>query len=128
MSDIRKYINLMEASYGRAIPRDLFNEANLLKCYGQIYIELERGHYPNVTFTHNGGAFAITQDPSDGSLYIANVRLNVRGNIYNPRRPLNSRQSWPLYIWGPNEEEIEVFTNVGLFTEEMKMFLLDDQS
>jgi hypothetical protein len=124
MSDIRKYMDLMEAaSYRREIPRDLFNEANLLKCYGQIYIQLEHGNYPNVELVHNGGAFAITQDQSDGSLCIANVRLIVQGRAYNPRRPLNSRQSWPLYLWGPDDVEIEVFTDTGVFTEEMMVFL-----
>ena len=28
-------------SYPRVIPRDLFNEASLLKCYGQVYLKLE---------------------------------------------------------------------------------------
>lgn len=126
MTDIRKHIDLVEsAAYRREIPRDLFNEANLLKCYGKIYIELERGNYPGVEMVHNGGPFAVTQDQSDGSLYIANVYLNVRGDAINPRRPLNSREPWPLYFWGPNDEEVEVFTNTGSFTEEMRAFLLN---
>ncbi len=33
-------------TYKRVIPRDLFNEANLLKCYGALWIALDnaRGH------------------------------------------------------------------------------------
>ncbi len=27
--------------YARVIPRDLFNEANLLKCFGNLYLRLE---------------------------------------------------------------------------------------
>jgi len=51
-------------SYTRVIPRDLFNEANLLKCYGQIYIEVERMSLPDprayVEIEHDGGAFYIS--------------------------------------------------------------------
>ena len=109
-------------SYVRVIPRDLFNEANLLKCYGQLYLQLEFHNIPEVELDHNHCAFRVTQDPSDGAIYIANVLLRRRGAICSLFRPLNSRESWPLYVHH-GEEEIAVFNQDGTFTAEMLAFL-----
>lgn len=84
-------------TYPRIIPRDLFNEANLLKCYGQLaLLELE-GLLPQLKIEHDGEPFQIEMDPSDGSLYIDNIKLIFNGVPLPVSRPLNSRNSWPLY-------------------------------
>ena len=114
-------------SYTRVIPRDLFNESNLLKCYGQIYIALETAGVPEAELieedTEEG--FHITQDDS-GGLTITNVRLVVRGKVQRLSRPLNSRRAYPLYL-ETDEDEIEVFSDSGQFTPEMLAFLKGDQ-
>ena len=43
--------------YNRVIPRDLFNEANLLKCMGQLYLCLEAANLKYVYLEHDGDAF-----------------------------------------------------------------------
>lgn len=112
-------------SYLRVIPRDLFNEANLLKCYGRIYIELEKGCYPGVELIHDDEdeLFQVVQDSADGSLFLMNVWLCWHGRRCKLRRPLNSREEWPLYLTTDEDEVLEVFDEHGHFSEAMELFL-----
>lgn len=104
-------------SYFRVIPRDLFNEANLLKCYGQIYICAEHEEPGKVTIESDGHPFEIDQSPADGSLTILNITVRVNGRAVDLSRPLNSRDPWPLYAT-LDDVTVEVFTNAGEFTDE----------
>lgn len=113
-------------TYQRVIPRDLFNEANLLKCYGQLWLELEnRPDFPGVSLTKSYAhdRFLVEQDDNDGSTTIINVRLCVRGQIVDLRRPLNSREPFPLYAYPDDATEIPVFDDSGNLTDEMTRFL-----
>lgn len=107
-------------SYSRVIPRDLFNEANLLKCYGQIFINLETSGLSHVELVHDDNTFDVEQDESDGSLFIANVVLKVHGKPQKLRRPMNSREPWPLILVDLEDEvDIPVFNDDGSFTEDL---------
>jgi len=111
-------------NYERVIPRDLFNEASLLKCVGRLWIETEK--YRSVTFFHDGKAFDIRQDQGDGSIYIDNVRVFIDDISYSAFRPLNSREPWPLTLvqdTGTGWRQIEVFTDEGKLTEELERLL-----
>lgn len=111
-------------TYVRIIPRDFFNEANLLKCYGQIYLNLEKMGLEDCLFHTDDGPFDVIQDKADGSTYLLNVHLIVRGRSVPLRRPLNSRDPYPLYAYiGEEDEPIEVFNDDGSFTEDMVHFL-----
>ena len=104
-------------SYTRVIPRDLFNEANLLKCYGQLALLLHDYPVPGVQLVHDGGSFEPLQQDHDGSLTLwPSVRLEVRGSHVMLHRPLNDRDSWPLYATDHRDEEEAVFTDDGQFT------------
>ena len=117
-------------SYIRVIPRDLFNEGNLLKCYGQIYINLERmradAELVEDGSLENGQPFRIVQD-LDGNLTVLNVYLRVRGARMPLRRPLNARSPYPLYMLYQNadgdEDELAVFEDDGKFSADMLEFL-----
>lgn len=111
--------------YVRVIPRDLFNEANLLKCYGQLYLNLEtwNGGRVELVALEDGEPFDIRQDQNSGALSIVNVQLIVRGEACALERPLNSRQPWPLWLTTEDDEAIPVFNNDGSFSDEMKAFL-----
>jgi hypothetical protein len=111
-----------EHSYIREIPRDLFNEANILKCYGQLYLQIERMNPPDVELVHDGAPFMVAQDSSSGFLTIANVQLVVRGKPIFLSRPLNSRNSWSLYAV-VEDEDVEVFDGSGNLTPEMRAIL-----
>jgi len=104
----------------RVLPRDAFNDANLLKCIGALWIALEGK--PGVEWEYEGEAFDIQQDESDGSTFVANVTLYIYDEPVNLTRPLNSRDPYPLYAIG-HDEELRVFTDTGQLTEGFKKWL-----
>ena len=111
-------------SYIRVIPRDLFNEANLLKCYGQLYINLERlGLEDCLVHDEDDAPFAVYQSQDDGSTTIANVTLVVNGAEVYLRRPLNSRAAYPLRAQIDDDTDIAVFTDAGEFSADMLVLL-----
>lgn len=102
-------------AYSRVIPRDLFNEADLLKCLGALWIATER--LPAVDIEHDGGAFLIEQDEADGSLRCANVTLRLFEYEVRLFRPLNSRQPFPLYAMD-GDDAVRVFTDGGALSQD----------
>lgn len=110
-------------AYRRVVPRDLFNEASLLKCYGQLYIALETSQTPEAVLVGDGKPFDVQEDFGSGGTFLSNVKLLVRGTPCKLLRPLNSREKWPLYLIGDDEDETTVFNDDGSFTEEMLQFL-----
>jgi hypothetical protein len=110
-------------TYHREIPRDLFNEGSLLKCYGQIFIALETAQVLDVELEHDGMPFDVVHDAGDNSLSLANVKLMVRGKSVELFRPSNSRYAWPLYVREEDGEELEMFNEDGSFSKEMLDFL-----
>lgn len=108
-------------SYFRVIPRDLFNEASLLKCYGRLYILLDRINSSGATMSHDDMPFDVIQPDEDGSITVQNVKLFVNRRHFELWRPLNSREPWPLYAedaHDPDCDPVEVFTDGGEFTGE----------
>jgi hypothetical protein len=108
--------------YTREIPRDLSNEANLLKCCGRIYINLETAGLSDVAMEHDGAAFDVQQESGSGDIFVANIKLTIKGKEYRLYRRLNSRESWPLYLIDENNEELDVFADDGSFSPEMTAF------
>lgn len=110
--------------YRRVIPRDLFNEANLLKCYGQLWIHLNehvQGSLAALDYTEgaDGDAFDVRQNDMSGGLDIANIALTIDGIRWDLFRPLNSRYPWPLYCTDLNgETEVAVFDEDGNLSAE----------
>jgi hypothetical protein len=111
-------------SYRRVMPRDLFNEASLLKCYGQLALLLHERPIDGVDLQHDGGAFEPVQSTADGSLTLwPSVKLMARGGHLQLHRPLNSREPWPLYATDAEDSEWSVFTDDGQFTDGFRMLL-----
>src|SRR5690348_1131275 len=119
-----------DMTYTRVIPRDLFNEANLLKCLGRLWILLDetRGHVAKLGEEEQmpGVGFDIWQDDASGQIYCSNVPFTVRGQRFDLMRPLNSRNQWPLYMIDPmgEHEEISVFTEDGWLTSDFSKFIM----
>lgn len=93
----------------RVIPRDLFNDGNLLTNYGHMYIALENINlHHKLIHTDEEEQFNIAQD-IDGNTYLSNVKLLDKNNepitIY---RSLNSREKYSLWF-EHNEEYDNVF-------------------
>lgn len=115
------------SNYRRVLPRDLFNEANLLKCLGRLWIVLDdrRGHTARIV-EEDVPAFDIVQNEATGGIYVRNLTFAVGGREFDLERPLNSRQPWPLYVSAaddPDFEEIAVFDDGGQLTPEMRAFI-----
>ncbi len=119
-------------TYYRVIPRDLFNEAKLLKCLGRLVIlasnqanpledsALSSGEPPSdfmLVEHHDGEAFQIEQNQGTGNLYCANVEIlrlcSERGlEVWKPFdvfNPINSRADWPLLFLDSDGEHCHVF-------------------
>ena len=97
--------------YRRVIPRDLFNEAKLLKSLGKLYIEAER--HPFIKIEHDGRPFKIMQNSSDGSIYVENVRISTNTPVHC-YTTLNARGDWPLYAEQSfGDETVSVFDDDG---------------
>ena len=111
-------------SYQRVIPRDLFNEADLLKCLGKLYLMTE--YHTTVRILHSGHAFNIVQNSSDGSIYCGNICVIIGSRTYDHFRPLNSREPWPLWLRlraDPDAEDFRAFDDQGNLSDEMKELL-----
>lgn len=108
-------------SYYRVIPRDLFNEAKLLKCLGMLSLKiLDRvsvaKHLKEETWGLDSG-FQINQNPLDGAIFVANHDLFCgESNIYLCS-PLNSKKVNPLE-WHFGDCADSVFDDAGDFSEE----------
>lgn len=110
-------------SYLRVIPRDLFNEANFLKCLGRIALLIEDGMAPDGLVLHHSSperGFEIAMDSGSGDLMMSNmVLVSKSGRKAWLHRLLNSRDEWPVYIVDYNgDDEIEVFNQDATFTAE----------
>lgn len=106
-------------TYERVIPRDLFNEGDLLKCLGRLTIALEDNREHNAATHHpdSGESFTILQDASDGSISCPGVQLLVEGAAVPLYRPLNARERWSLWArFG--YEDVRVFDLDGNLSPE----------
>jgi hypothetical protein len=107
----------LSEEYRRVIPRDLFNDGNLLKCYGQLFLNLEKMNMDDA-LSYDGEAFDIGQTES-GDTYIANIMLELGDDIIELHRPINARGAYPLFAINDDGDEIEVFNNNGSFSDDM---------
>lgn len=113
-------------SYRRVLPRDLFNEADLLKCLGRLVILVEGLSHAGFDEEDVDGPFVIKQNPFDGSLEVTNLTFRISGEHFFLHRPLNSREPWPLFLNSasdPDFEEIRVFDPSGRLSTEMRSLL-----
>jgi hypothetical protein len=109
--------------YERVIPRDLFNEAKLLKCMGRLALLILDGHAPvPMFFKETGGSFIIRQLASDGALVVVNYPLTIKGKKHFLASSYNSKNNYPLYLRTPDFQVFAVFDNEGNFHPEFIEF------
>jgi hypothetical protein len=112
--------------YQRVIPRDLFNEAKLLKCLGQLSLLIHDGKAGALVMDHDKPerGFVIDQDPSCGAIYCTNLRVSLKGRRIRVKSSLNSRDAYPLvFEYDENKTEGEVFNNDGTLATEFTDWL-----
>ena len=106
----------------RILPRDAFNDANLLKCVGKLSLLVADTQAGILTLTYDGEPFIIEQCEGDGSTFVGNIQFYVGDVPLHVSRPMNAREAWPLYA-ELYDIEYSVFDNDGNLTPEFKELL-----
>lgn len=104
-------------SYTRICPRDLFNEAKLLKCIGQISLLILDNQAPdNLKMKTDYDSFTVIQDTSYGSIYLEEILITISGHSHIFYCRMNAKDSYPLEVVANETEDfIEVFNDDGTF-------------
>jgi hypothetical protein len=100
-------------SYHRVLPRDAFNEANLLKCVGRLTLLIEDRLAEGWEYSFDGDSFDIQMDGSDGSISVANIQFKFNGEPVKVFRPMNARDSWPMFVSTETGDEFQLFNQDG---------------
>lgn len=116
-------------SYRRVVPRDLFNEANLLKCLGKISVSiLDNKFYPvKLKEYHDDEMFEgfYIEQTESGDIVCTNYRVyDPEGDEITFFSGLNSRRPWPLMFYNKFDESIDYALNEdGSISQEFMTFL-----
>lgn len=107
--------------YNRVLPRDLFNEAKLLKCLGQLCLLIHEGKC-SLKVIHDikyWEGFNIQQDPSDGGLFVTNLKFYTKRGDWEigAAAVLNSQRPYSL-VFTSNGAEHPMFTDDGQLSPE----------
>lgn len=110
-------------SYSRVLPRDLFNEAKLLKCLGRLALIIHDGTDGHISVPNTfkvisaGDPFEIEQKDSDGGLFCRTVLFMVGTVSLHLYSSYNSIGNYPL-ICETSNEVLNVFEDDGCLTSE----------
>lgn len=111
----------MNTEYIRVIPRDLFNEAKLLKCIGRLCLLIHDRLTPvEMSFDDGIEKFEIGL-MDDGHLAVANLPIFIMGWPYRFKTQYNSKSNYPLLV-EYNYCEHRVFDEAGEWDQEFLDF------
>lgn len=116
-------VGTKKMSYQRVIPRDLFNEAKLLKCLGALALHIHDYRPAGVTLNHfaEDEGFRIEQNPDSGALYCSNLELTAHGTVIGLSTPYNCKDAYPLNFADDSaEEDGRVFNEDGSLSNEFR--------
>jgi hypothetical protein len=117
-------------SYQLVIPRDLFNHAKVLKCYGQLGLAILDGVLKGVS-TPEGlsieqedseAGFNIEQNRDSGALYVSNLEVYYQGSLLDLEVPYNSKEVYPL-MYVEEDDSGYVFLEDGSFSSSFLEYL-----
>lgn len=109
--------------YTRVIPRDLFNEAKLLKCYGQLALHIHNGDCPPGLLIEHTNTWRVDQHPDCGGLYFSfGMIVSAGGMRLDLRTTYNSKLAYPLLCTDTKDGVFYVFTDDGVFTSEFSEY------
>jgi hypothetical protein len=104
--------------YNRVLPRDLFNEAKLLKCLGQLALKIHDCKAQNTEIMHTPDeGFEIGQRDHDGGLTVTNMEIIIHRRRVDFFTSYNCRDNYPLYV-EYEDEEARVFDENGHFSDD----------
>ena len=107
--------------YNRVLPRDLFNEAKLLKCLGQLCLLIHEGKCSLKVFhdTKYWEGFTVLQDPGDGDIFVANLVIYTKsGKLISVDTGLNAKEPYPMTFSFGAVAEQPLFTDDGQLSPE----------
>lgn len=112
----------MDTQYCRVIPRDLFNEAKLLKCIGRPCLLIHDGmNLGCMSFEHDGESFEIWLMEKESYLIVDNIQFMCGDTLVAFVTEYNSKSEYPLYAYHDYCEYL-VFDSAGNYTEDFKDF------
>lgn len=119
---IPEYYNF--SRYKRVVPRDLFNEAKLLKCLGKISVSILDNKLHGLKEVHENSSegFEILQN-EDGDIMCNNYYILKDNKLIYLFTKLNSRLNWPLCTMNDDGDVIYCFEDDGSFTQEFLDYL-----
>lgn len=112
-------------TYHRVAPRDIFNEANFMKCIGKLTLIMHDTGLEGITFNQDDYAeFGLPMglDEYTGGLVVHGMFV-AHGKFLSIHRPINSREPWPVFIEDDDGDSIGIFTDDGELSEEFKQWL-----
>lgn len=117
---------MTQEMYKRVLPRDLFNEAKLLKCLGRLCLLIE-DDMCKLEYDHDdefAEGFVIGQLQECGGIYPLNLRFYTpAGDEFVCNSPLNSRRAYSL-VFTYKGEECYVFDddNTGTLSPDFRRY------
>lgn len=111
----------MNANYFRKLPRDLFNEAKLLKCIGRLVLLIHDNQAINgMKFRELVEGAPFDNDlTNDGYLYIRSIEFYIGETILYFKTQYNAKSNYPLYLeYDLTNTDIPVFDDEGNYTKE----------
>lgn len=110
--------------YQRVIPRDLFNDAKLLKCMGMLCLNILDNKMPS----EKVGMVAELKDDffhidllEEGNLCISNIIITINNKVINFHTTYNSKSPHPFYAYH-EYVEYPVFDDAGEYEKEFIEF------
>ncbi len=116
-------------SYQRVLPRDLFNEAKLLKCLGQLALLIHDNKCGKLCMELDDSereGFKIGQALGDGTLYCENIECRLGDEMVAVGAPYNSKQPYPLTFLTADHDG-PVFNDDGSLSEEFQALLFGEK-
>ena len=121
-------------SYYRVIPRDLFNEAKLLKCHGMLSLAILdhkqfMNQYVDLNHEDEESGFNIHLCESTGNLFIGNITaMKIKtGERIDLHHKINSKVINSLYFESEDyETEGYVFDDDGEFTSDFLEYIKEE--
>jgi hypothetical protein len=113
--------NTVDTEYQRIIPRDLFNEAKLLKCMGRLCLLIHDDMTPVEMSFDEVDKFEIGQLKSDGALTIANMHVYIKGKEFLFKAQYNNKHNYPFKL-EHDDADYQVFDENGNFDQEFLDF------
>lgn len=108
-----------DINYIRVLPRDLFNEAKLLKCLGLLILKIEDNDTPlfsRLQYHHTEHFIIGLMD--EGSLTCTNLTIWVKGKMSLFKTTYNSKENYPLFLQSEDFQDIRVFDEAGNWDQE----------